>query len=145
MQERPRRDVGDGVSWWCSSCKGRKSIRDGSFFNKSRLTLQKWLLIMYLWARQYPVTDVAEEAEVELHTAIDIYQWLREVCSTWLLQAPIVLGGPGKIVQIDESLFRHKPKVSKINRFFIRLYVSVPAHDIHDVHFTAPPRKTTKK
>ena len=55
---------------------------------------------MYLWARQYPVTDVAEEAEVELHTAIDIYQWLREVCSTRLLQAPIVLGVPGKIVQI---------------------------------------------
>ena len=100
MQERPRRDVSDGVSWWCSSCKGRKSIRDGSFFNESRLTLQKWRLIMYLWARQYPVTDVAEEAEVELHTAIDIYQWLREVCSTRLLQAPIVLGGPGKIVQI---------------------------------------------
>ena len=79
-----------------------------------RLTLQKWLLIMYFWAREYPVTDVAEEAEVDQHTAIDIYQWLREVGTTRLLQdAPIILGGPGKMVQIDESLFKHKPKVIK--------------------------------
>ena len=42
----------------------------------------------------------------------DVYQWLREVCTTRLIQdPPIVLGGPGKVVQIDESLFRHKPKV----------------------------------
>ncbi len=47
-------------------------------------------------------------------------QWLREVCSTTLLQTQVVLGGPGIVVQIDESLFRHKPKVSlnlqKINK-----------------------------
>ena len=119
MQERPRQDVSDGVSWWCSTCKGRKTIRDGSFFAKSRLTLQKWLLIIYMWVRQYPVTDVAEEAEVELHTAIDIFQWLREVYSTRLLQTPIVLGGQGVTVQINESLFRHKPKVNCI--LFIHL------------------------
>ena len=40
-----------------------------------------------------------------------IYQWLCEVCTTKLLQTPIVLGGAGEVVQIDESLFRHKPKV----------------------------------
>ena len=68
---------------------------------------------MYLWARQYPVTDAMEEADVDQRTAIDIYQWLREVCSTKLLSSPIVLGGPGVVVQIDESLFRHKPKVNK--------------------------------
>jgi hypothetical protein len=33
------------------------------------------------------------------------------VCSTKLLQTPIVLGGRGIVVQIDESLFRHKVKV----------------------------------
>ena len=44
-------------------------------------------------------------------TAVDVMQWLREVCSPKLLQTPIILGGPGVIVQIDESLFRHKPKV----------------------------------
>ena len=41
MQECPRQDVSDGVSWWCSTGKGRKTIRDGSVFAKSQLTLQK--------------------------------------------------------------------------------------------------------
>ena len=41
-------------------------------------------------------------------TAVDIYQWLREVCSS---KTPIILSGQGRVVQIDESLFRHKPKV----------------------------------
>ena len=101
MQERP---VSDSKSWRCPQCKGRKSIHDGSFFSKSRLSLQKWLLL-YFWVPEYPVTDAMEEAEVNKGTEIDIYQWFREVCFT------IVLGGPGKIVRVNESLFRHKPKV----------------------------------
>ena len=31
-----------------------------------------------MWARQYPVTDAAQEAEVDKGTAIDVYQWFRE-------------------------------------------------------------------
>ena len=58
-----------------------------------------------------PVTVALLEAEIDVRSACDIYQWLREVCSTKLLQTPIILGGPGVIVEIDESLFRHKPKV----------------------------------
>ena len=111
MTERPRPDVSDGVSWWCRTCKGRKTIREDSFFSNSRLILQQWFLLMYWWARQYPVTDAANEAGVDRGTACDVYRWLREVCSTRLLQTRIVLGGPGVVVQIDESLFRHKPKV----------------------------------
>lgn len=112
MVERERADVSDKVSWYCPRCYTRKTIREGSFFAKSRLPLQKWLLLVYLWVRQYPVTDASEEAEVDEHTAIDVYQWLREVCSQRLINDPdIVLGGPNIVVQIDESLFRHKPKV----------------------------------
>ena len=114
MEERERNDSSDGVSWYCPQCYTRKSIRDGSFFSNSHLSLQKLLLIMYLWARQYPVTDAMEEAVVDKRTAIDIYQWLREVCTTKLLSSPIILGGPGVVVQIDESLFRHKPKVNEM-------------------------------
>ena len=69
---------------------------------------------MYLWAWHYPVSDVAEEAKVQQSTAVDIFQWLRKVCSTKLVQIPIILGGTVDAVQIDESLFRHKPNVMKL-------------------------------
>ena len=112
MRERKRGDVSDGICWYCPDCKTTKSIREGSFFSKSRLPLKKWMIVIYWWARQYPISDCKDEAEIDKHNAIDMYQWLREVCTTRLLNdPPIVLGGPGIIVQIDESLFRHKPKV----------------------------------
>ena len=67
--------------------------------------------MLYLWPREYPVSDAAEEAEISSRVAIDIYQWLREVCTAKLLQ--IILGGPGVVVHIDESFFRHKPEVAR--------------------------------
>ena len=51
-----------------------QSLRDGSFFEKSKLTLQKWLVLMHWWSREYPVTDAAEEAKVTEATAIQAYQ-----------------------------------------------------------------------
>ena len=111
MTLRPKRDISDGYIFRCSSCKTTKSLRAASFFSKSKLPLQKWLILIYCWIRQYPVGDAAEEAKVSRETAINVYQWLQEVCSTKLLAIPIVLGGPQSVVQIDESLFRHKPKV----------------------------------
>ena len=120
MQEWTRKDVTDGVTWFCKQCKTCKSIRDGSFFSKSRLSLQKWFLMLWFWAREYPITEAAGEAEIGRPVAIDIYQWLREVCSSKLIQSPVILGGPGKVVQVDESLFRHKPKV---NYIYIYIYI----------------------
>ena len=112
MRQGTRKDVTDGLVWRCPQCKTTKSIREGSFFTKSRLTLQKWLLLIHFWVKQYPVTDVAVEVEIDKNVACAVYKWLREVCSTKLLQSPIILGGPGVVVQVDESLFRHKPKVN---------------------------------
>ena len=91
-----------------------------SFFAKSKLTLHKWFILMVWWAKQYPVCEDANEAEVTEKTLCQVYQWLQEVCSTTLLQTPIVLGGPGVIVQVDESQFRHKPKVQ--DRNILQLY-----------------------
>ena len=59
------------------------------FFVKSKLTIQKWLIAMLWWSREYPVIQMSEEAEIGVDTACDIYQWLQEVCSTKLLQIPI--------------------------------------------------------
>ena len=112
MLEYTQSDVRDGVGRKCSSCKTHLSVREGSFFAKSQLTLQTWIMLLHVWARQNPVSDTAECAKVALNTAVDVYQWLREVCSTRLINdGPVMLGGNGVVVQTDESLFKHKPKV----------------------------------
>ena len=123
--------------WRCGTCNCRSSIRSGSFFTRSKLRLQKWLMLMHFWSRQNPVVDASESAQVSPNTAVDVYQWLREVCSTCLINdGPVVLSGPGVIVQIDESLFRHKPKVCVYNHveYFDK---SLSAS------FSEPQRKTT--
>ena len=65
-----------------------RSIRTGSFFERSKLTLQKCLLIVREWAKESPVTDATDEAEIDIRSAADIYQWLREICTTKLLAGP---------------------------------------------------------
>ena len=113
MREQPRPDVSDGVSWWCLGCKTRKNIRHGSFFTKSHITQQNWLLLLHFWARDYPVTSVAEDVGIDSSTVCDVYQWNKTAPNTnftW---------GSNSIVQIDESLFRHKPKVCTCTLQFI--------------------------
>ena len=81
MVERSRSGVADSVCW-------------KSFFSKSRITLQKCFLMILFWVREYPVTKAAVDCKMGRDTAINIYQWLREVCSTALCNQTIVLGGP---------------------------------------------------
>ena len=51
----------------------------GVFFEKSKLFLQKWLILLHWWIREYPVTDAAEEAKVTETTAIQVYQYFRDI------------------------------------------------------------------
>ena len=73
VQECARVDISDGVSRRCPQGYTRKSICDGSFFSKSKITLHKWMLLLHFWVYQYLVTDAMQEAEVDRQTAIDVY------------------------------------------------------------------------
>lgn len=62
------------------------------------------------------MTQAARESEVAKGTAIDVYQWLREICSWRLINhEDLRLGGSTSVitntVEIDESCFSLKPKV----------------------------------
>ena len=85
MVLQSRQDISDGCRWRCPDCHKCIRIRKGS---------------VHWWARQYPVTDAKEEIGVTEATAIQVYSWLRDVCSYRLcnLDPEIKLGGPGKIV-----------------------------------------------
>ena len=73
MVERTRADVKDVVSWWRPSCKGRKSYRDGSFFNKSHLTLQQWFLLIFWGVDEESVTKAGRHSGTSIVTAINVY------------------------------------------------------------------------
>ena len=112
MIEREKADVSVGIVH--SATPGRASDRT-AFFAKSRLPLQKWLLFLYLWVRQYSVIHVTwlwRSRGWRPHC-----KWYIPVVARGVLQETHhwptnnYSGWSTEIVQIDESLFRHKPKV----------------------------------
>ena len=67
----------------------------GSFFDKSKLSLQTWLVLLHWWCRQNSATDAAEEAKVTEATAVQVYQYFHDICSWRLftLDSPLMIGG----------------------------------------------------
>ena len=57
------------------------------------------------------MTKAAEECGINEGNAVDFYQFFRDICSWKLVNTVIKLGGPDVVVQIDESLMTHSPKV----------------------------------
>ena len=105
----------DGFAWkcqnkYCIKYKSTITIRYGSFFTKSNLSLQSWVHAMYLWSERCSETMAYRQVNVSEKTMIDCYSFFREVCSRYLQANPVKLGGPGVVIQIDESCFSHKPK-----------------------------------
>lgn len=91
----------DGCVWRCPRHKGRKkSIRSGSFIEKSHFELKKFIELAYFWALSLPSASVEILCNLNNHTVIDYNNFFRDICSRWLIQNPIRLGGVGNIVQI---------------------------------------------
>ena len=105
----------DGYTWRCTktTCRTMKSIRSGSFFEKSKIPLEKWLLSIHHWASNSKVQLAADAIGISHTSVMQCNKFLCEICSRKLCQVPIVLGGPGVVVQIDESLFSHKVKAHR--------------------------------
>lgn len=59
-----RSDVIDGKQWYCKICKRRRSIRMNSFFERSHLSIQQILTIVYGFSRNWEQKDIAFEAKV---------------------------------------------------------------------------------
>lgn len=103
------KDRTDGLKWRCSKCKGEKTVRDGSIFSKSKLPIDKLLLILYGWSTNWcNNTFLEEELEVTPYTAVKWLAECRKVCQEALLRMP-KLGGPGIYVEMDQMCIS-KPK-----------------------------------
>ena len=116
FRKYPTKDL---YGWVCGHkvCKNaKKGLRIGSWFSQMRIPIQKIVHLIYLWSNHHSVTSASTDTGVSHRAIIQNYQYLRDVCSGKLMSVDEKLGGPGIIVQIVESLFRHKPKYQRGRR-----------------------------
>jgi hypothetical protein len=69
--------------WRCGrkTCNVERSMRTGSFFQGSKLKWTTLISLLWSWSAREPVTTAAQKAECTLKSAIDWYQFCRDVCS----------------------------------------------------------------
>ena len=106
------------VQWRCPSHKNKTlSLREDSFLHSQKVTLQQFIVMVYLWAHQIPVTTASEMATLTHNTAVQWYSYLRDICFDHLANNPITIGGPDHVVQINEfdSLMSEKRKKTTTN------------------------------
>ena len=98
----------DGFVWRCTKkeCGYKISVRAGSWFERSHLTLQQVVKLTYYWVYKTRQETVRRELRIGCEeTLVDWYNLCREVCSEVLIKEDAQIGGTGKIVEIDESKF----------------------------------------
>lgn len=93
-------------------CKRTFSIRKRSFFEKSHLELWQIIGITYIWCRTagsscaLSYKDIKHELNIgSQHSTVDWNQFCRDLCVSYFINYPEPIGGLGRVVEIDESLF----------------------------------------
>ena len=111
-----KNQLSDGYVNFCTSCKKQKSIRSGSFFQRSHLKLWEILKIIYLYSHDVSSQSfIYKEIGISSRTIVDWKSFVRDVYVNHLLEHSNKVGGDGKVVQIDESLIcKRKYNVGRI-------------------------------
>lgn len=97
---------GDKTRFECSksSCRCSRSIRTGSFFEHVRVSLCDAMLLLHLWAKGYLEKLILDDYEFARQTVVDWFRFCRDVCVEHFGDEQGVIGGPGCVVEIDETL-----------------------------------------
>ena len=91
-------------------CRKDIEIQTENWLEGSKLGLEKMLLFIYTWSQDLATISYCKnELGMNHSTAVDYNNYMREVCA-WFIekQSQKEIGGEGKIVEIDESLFTRR-------------------------------------
>jgi hypothetical protein len=96
----------DGVMLYCQkrSCRKAKSVRYDSFFEGTKMSLQDCMLFLHLWGKGYPAKLIVDDFQFSKQTVVDWSRFCRDLCVFHFESDISVVGGPGCIVEIDETL-----------------------------------------
>ena len=99
--------------------RGKFSIRYGTFFDHSNLTVQNILWIVWHFVHHLTELQCKEYTKIGQNnkkTVVNWYRKCRSITNNWIRKNPPILGGFGKIVEMDESHFAGAPKYGKGRR-----------------------------
>jgi hypothetical protein len=106
MSEERRPDYKLGFRWRCRrrTCNGPiKSPLENTFFSRSQLSFLKIFRLIVCWYFRISVTQAILHCEVDNRTAVDFYKLCREICRVVHTHDEVQIGGPGDVVEVDES------------------------------------------
>ncbi|GFO19927.1 hypothetical protein PoB_004643200 [Plakobranchus ocellatus] len=89
----------------CPSHKAHKIfLKKDSFWESSHLKFKQIVELLFLWAFKIPVSTANDLVDVSEKTIVQWFAYFRDICTNNLVNNPYRIGGPGVIVEIDESL-----------------------------------------
>ena len=89
----------------CSKCRYERSLTKGTFFQNSKIPLNKILLFGYTWLTKCNWSQIQTLVGVSEEVATNYLGFYRQLVSLDLDEDDTVIGGPGIVVEIDESKF----------------------------------------
>lgn len=93
--------------WRCTkkTCRKKRSVLKNSFFAKARIAPEKIMLIGYLWLCRCSFSTILTMTRHSAPTIVDYLGHYRSLAVASLTESDHVIGGPGIIVEVDESKF----------------------------------------
>ncbi|KFD48891.1 hypothetical protein M513_10254 [Trichuris suis] len=78
----------------------------GAIFEGSNTDFRKIIMFIYLWSNDFETSKFCSKGlELDKKCAVAWRKRLRDVAAESVLSHPCVIGGPGHIVEVDETLF----------------------------------------
>uniref|UniRef100_A0A8R1I3W7 DDE_Tnp_IS1595 domain-containing protein n=1 Tax=Caenorhabditis japonica TaxID=281687 RepID=A0A8R1I3W7_CAEJA len=100
------RSRGSSYEWRCRLSKSKdcssKTIKTGSFFQNTKLTLTQALKVMVMWIQKYSSGQISAEVGISQQTVCDWRNFLRELCVE-IEKDYEKIGGQNHICEIDET------------------------------------------
>lgn len=103
----------DRWRWSCKKDSFHRSVRKNSFFAKSKLPLQRILILIYMWSHKTPQCVISKETGVSRECMINWCTLLKGLCAQFIERNPIKLESISEDedsikVEIDEDESIHR-------------------------------------
>lgn len=108
----------DGLSWICHNFKCSNygwwvSIRGGSFFEGFCLDVKTILSFLWFWACGEIQVSIRTHLKLSKAVVVKLRNKILGIVVIYKDCNPTYLGGPGIIVQVDETMINHKVKAHR--------------------------------